>query len=98
LVALSGVTWHWTKRDAAKLGIPALELSIHTPLGVAVDGRGNVYFSEYANNRVWRVAAGGRTTVVAGDGIAGFTGNGGPAYPHIGAAHAALDGRRACTW
>lgn len=66
-------------RPSAESAIPALELSINTPLGVAVDRRGNVYFSEYANNRVWKVDPAGMATAVAGTGVAGFTGNGGPA-------------------
>ncbi|MEK7753831.1 MAG: serine/threonine-protein kinase [Acidobacteriota bacterium] len=63
----------------AGAGVPALDLSINTPLGVVVDRRGNVYFTEYANNRAWRVDSAGKATVIAGTGIAGFTGNGGPA-------------------
>ncbi|MBI4893759.1 MAG: protein kinase [Acidobacteria bacterium] len=64
---------------AAKPPLLATSLSINTPLGVAADRKGNVYFSEYANNRVWRVDPNGHASVLAGTGIAGFTGNGGPA-------------------
>ena len=46
--------------------------------GLAVDGRGNVYIADTANNRV-RMVSGGIITTVAGDGIAGFSGDGGPA-------------------
>jgi tRNA A-37 threonylcarbamoyl transferase component Bud32/sugar lactone lactonase YvrE len=66
-------------RPAEQGMLPATELSISTPLGVAADSRGNVYFSEYANNRVWRVDSAGKADVFAGTGVAGFTGNGGPA-------------------
>ncbi|MBI4902609.1 MAG: protein kinase [Acidobacteria bacterium] len=58
-------------------GVRALDLSINTPTGVAMDSRGNVYFSEYANNRVWRVDRSGMAAPFAGTGLAGFTGNGG---------------------
>ncbi len=79
--------WRWAERTGtvaqlpqkAGPGIAALDLTINTPLGVAVDRRGNVYITEYANNRAWRVDPAGKATVLAGTGIAGFTGNGGPA-------------------
>lgn len=78
-VVAAAVAWSWQASSAGNDGIPATDLSINTPLGVAVDRRGNVYFTEYANNRAWRVNAAGRATVLAGTGIAGFSGNGGPA-------------------
>jgi tRNA A-37 threonylcarbamoyl transferase component Bud32/DNA-binding beta-propeller fold protein YncE len=86
-LVLAVIGWREAKRAATIAGppapvsaeIPALDLSINTPLGVAVDRRGNVYFTEYANNRAWRVGPAGTAAVIAGTGIAGFSGNGGPA-------------------
>ncbi len=53
---------------------------LNTPVGLAVDAAGNIYISDYFNNRVRRVAAGtGVITTFAGAGVAGFSGDGGPA-------------------
>jgi sugar lactone lactonase YvrE len=53
--------------------------SINEPLGEAVDGAGNLYFSDSGGNRIRRVDAQGSITTVAGTGIAGFAGDGGMA-------------------
>ena len=60
-------------------GGPALEAQLDTPDGVAVDGAGNVYFSDAANHCVRRVTSGGLIETVAGNGVLGFAGDGGPA-------------------
>jgi uncharacterized protein (TIGR03437 family) len=65
--------------DSTGDGGPAVSAAIHLPWGVAVDGQGNVYFTERINNRVRRVDPSGIITTVAGTGIAGFSGDGGPA-------------------
>src|SRR5206468_365628 len=60
----------------AKQGITA-------PLGrvadVAVDSQGNVYFSDPVNAIIGRVTPDGDFTVVVGNGIRAFSGDGGPA-------------------
>ncbi|MBS1859407.1 MAG: hypothetical protein JST11_28795, partial [Acidobacteria bacterium] len=48
-------------------------------VGLAVDSTGNLYIPDPGNNRVRGVDAGGSITTVAGNGIAGFSGDGGPA-------------------
>lgn len=50
-----------------------------SPAGVAVSGHGDVYFSDRSGHRVYRVDAQGAVTVVAGTGVPGFSGDGGPA-------------------
>jgi sugar lactone lactonase YvrE len=61
-------------------GGPATLAKTAFPRGVALDPSGNVYFSDTANNRIRRVdVATGEVTTVAGTGIAGFGGDGGPA-------------------
>lgn len=61
-------------------GGPAAAAQLNSPQGVAVDGGGNVYISDSGNNRVRRVDAISKTLrTVAGDGVAAFTGDGGPA-------------------
>ena len=44
-----------------------------------MDGSGNLYIADASNTRVRRVGTNGVITTVAGDGIAGFSGDGGPA-------------------
>jgi sugar lactone lactonase YvrE len=59
-------------------GGPATSASLDIPVAVAVDGSGNIYIAE-RNNRVRKVDASGIITTVAGDGVEGFRGDGGPA-------------------
>ena len=57
---------------------PAVNAQLNVPLGVAVDSDGNLYIADSDNNCVRRVSNGVITTV-AGNGMAGFSGDGGPA-------------------
>jgi sugar lactone lactonase YvrE len=61
--------------------VPATSAPAALPVGVAVDGSGNLYFSSnYTNqHRVFRVSSSGTLTVVAGNGFPGYSGDGGPA-------------------
>ena len=59
--------------------LPALSAPLGHPGGVAVDAQGNVYAGDPGNNIVVRISPNGALTVVAGNGIAGFSGDGGPA-------------------
>jgi uncharacterized protein (TIGR03437 family) len=59
-------------------GGPAASASLYVPQGVAVDSAGNIYIADTENNRIRKVSAGIITTV-AGNGNAGFSGDGGPA-------------------
>jgi sugar lactone lactonase YvrE len=61
-------------------GRAATAAALARPSDVAVDGAGNVYVADAQNNRVRRIdAASGAITTVAGNGGAGFSGDGGPA-------------------
>ncbi len=71
-------------------GGPAARAELADPRGVAVDGAGNVVIADTGNRRVRVVAArtgrfygramkAGDIYAVAGDGTAGFSGDGGPA-------------------
>src|SRR5580698_8298330 len=53
--------------------------SISPYFGIAIDPTGAIYFSEFANNRVRKITPGGIVVAVAGTGVAGFSGDGGPA-------------------
>ena len=61
-------------------GGPAPLASINRPCGLGLDAAGNLFIVEAGGNRVRRVdAQSGIITTVAGNGIAGFSGDGGPA-------------------
>ena len=60
-------------------GGPATDASLSGPLGVFVDGPGNIYIADTGNNVIRRVDASGIIHTVAGNNIAGFSGDGGPA-------------------
>jgi len=60
-------------------GGPAVSASLCMPKGVGVDASGNLYIAEECGHRIRRVSAGGIITTVAGNGTAGFSGDGGPA-------------------
>ena len=56
----------------------AINACITTPVAIAVDGQGNLYIGEIANF-IRKVTPDGIITTIAGDGEAGFSGDGGPA-------------------
>jgi uncharacterized protein (TIGR03437 family) len=60
-------------------GGPATGAVLNYPYGAALDGKGNVYIADTYNNRIRKVAQDGTISTVAGNGIAGFTGDGGAA-------------------
>jgi trimeric autotransporter adhesin len=56
----------------------ATSAGLYFPYGVAVDASGNIYIADYYNHRIRLVTKStGIITTVAGDGIAGYTGDGG---------------------
>lgn len=57
----------------------AVDADLDNPGGVAVDASGNLYIADTSNNRIREVTLDGIINTVAGDGTAGYTGNGGPA-------------------
>ena len=58
----------------------ATECALATPFALSFDGAGNLYMTDNYYHRVYRVsAATGILTTVAGSGIPGFSGDGGPA-------------------
>jgi len=50
---------------------------LNTPFGVTVDGAGNLYIAEFGGNRVRKVTSGGTISTVAGNGVAGYSGDAG---------------------
>jgi trimeric autotransporter adhesin len=61
-------------------GGEAINAQFYDPKGVAVDTFGNVYIADTGNNRIRKVTkATGVISTVAGTGISGYSGDGGPA-------------------
>jgi len=61
-------------------GIPATAAWLNEPYGVAVDNeRQIVYVTDYQNYRIRKINASGIITTIAGNGIYGTSGDGGPA-------------------
>jgi uncharacterized protein (TIGR03437 family) len=60
-------------------GGPALAAQFNGPAGLAFDAAGNLYVADSGNNRVRRISVSGTVTTVAGTGMSGYGGDGGPA-------------------
>jgi sugar lactone lactonase YvrE len=59
---------------------PATAAQLNSPIGVAVDIMGNIYIADEGNNRIRKVdVASGTIYTVAGNGVIGFSGDGGSA-------------------
>jgi sugar lactone lactonase YvrE len=63
-------------------GVPVLSAQLYFPTGVAIDNVGNLYIADSSNNRIRKADTKdpkGTITTVAGNGIYGFSGDGGVA-------------------
>ena len=61
-------------------GIAATTAGLGTPSGVAIDGSGNIYICDMGTQLIYKVTAStGTITVVAGNALYGYAGDGGPA-------------------
>lgn len=60
-------------------GIPATTANLNGPLGIALDSAGNLYVAEINGGRVRKVDTSGMISTIAGTGVSGFSGDGGPA-------------------
>src|SRR6266699_283960 len=79
-VAGTGATAFSGDGGPATAAGPATSASLIGPAGVAVDGAGNVFIAEFVGCRIRRVdAQTGTISTVAGNGVPGFGGDGGPA-------------------
>ena len=57
----------------------ATAVSLFNPHGVAVDAQGNVYIADTGHNKILKVSPSGEATTLAGTGVQGYSGDGGPA-------------------
>jgi trimeric autotransporter adhesin len=60
-------------------GAAAASAELNFPAGVALDASGNLYIADANNNVVRKVTTAGTISTIAGNGTAGYTGNGGAA-------------------
>ncbi len=60
-------------------GGPALAATVRNPTGVAVDTFGNIFIADTRNNVIREVGTDGIISTVAGNGTAGYNGDGSPA-------------------
>lgn len=87
LLSTSGLAWAQTVTTVVGNGSGtfsgdgglAAQATINQPVYVATDLFGNLFIADQNNNRVRRVDSKGIITTVAGNGTAGFSGDGGPA-------------------
>lgn len=57
----------------------ATKAQLHSPYDVRIDSKGNVYIADVKNHRIRKVDREGVISTVAGTGVAGYSGDGGPA-------------------
>jgi len=67
------------RRDYSGDGGRAANASLNAPLGICLDSSGAIYVADTGNHRVRKVLPDGTIQLVAGNGTAGFSGDGGPA-------------------
>jgi sugar lactone lactonase YvrE len=60
-------------------GGSAVAARLNLPVAIGISKEGLVYVADSANNRIRRVNAEGRIDTIAGTGVAGYSGDGGPA-------------------
>lgn len=66
-------------RGYAGDGDLAIECQLNFPTDVAIDAGGNIYVSDQYNNVIRKIDTSGFINTVVGTGVAGFSGDGGPA-------------------
>ncbi len=73
ITTVAGSAWTFTNPSGLATTAP---LGLGFTAGVAADAAGNFYIADPPNHRVFKVTTGGVLSVVAGTGLAGFTGDG----------------------
>ena len=78
ITSFIGGTWHYARGYSGDGG-PATEAELNSPWGVAADDVGNVYVADNVNNNIRKVDTAGIITTFAGNGLYGYSADGGPA-------------------
>jgi hypothetical protein len=74
ITTVAGSNWAFPSDVSVAVNVPLGNVS-----GVAVDSQGNIYVADSNNQRIFMVRPNGSIQIVAGNGTAGFSGDGGPA-------------------
>jgi sugar lactone lactonase YvrE len=78
-LGVCGAQSHWIATTlVGAQDVAATSFGLGYPAGVAIDGAGRIYVADYLNNRIDRIE-GTTLTRIAGTGVAGYSGDGGPA-------------------
>jgi trimeric autotransporter adhesin len=78
-IAGNGVCHGGCYTNGAGDGGPATSAELFYPWQIAVDAGGSVYIGEWNTPRVRKISTGGIISTVVGNGMSGFSGDGGPA-------------------
>ncbi len=62
-------------------GGQATAAGLNNPVGLSFDAFGNLYIGDWINNRIRKVNTAGIITTVAGNGVQGYSGDGGRQQP-----------------
>ena len=79
LLVISSTAFAFLPNHDVGDGKPATSVVLTLVDGIAVDRAGNIYLSHRSKNRIRKVSPDGIITTIAGNGIAGYSGDGGPA-------------------
>ena len=60
-------------------GGPAVSATLNSPYGIAADSSGNLFIADTLNHAIRKVDIAGTITTMVGTGVAGYSGDGGPA-------------------
>ena len=63
-------------------GGPAVDAQLSSPSAIALDAAGNLFIADTGNYRIRKVSPDGVITTLAGNGVAGFSGDGGQCHPY----------------
>ena len=79
ITTVAGIGSYGADQGYSGDGGPATSAELNQPSSVAVDTSGNIYIADSLNNRVRKVSINGIITTLAGNGVRGYSGDGGPA-------------------
>jgi sugar lactone lactonase YvrE len=67
------------ERGRGEEGVKATDSALNFPVDVRLDSKGNVFVADLKNHRIRKITPDGLITTVVGTGVAGYSGDGGPA-------------------
>jgi trimeric autotransporter adhesin len=79
IYGVAGATAVWGQSGNMGDGALALKAVLNRPTNVVADKEGNLFIADFQNNKIRRIDTKGIISTVAGNGLAGTSGDGGPA-------------------